>query len=95
MWMSRYSYFFTSVVYKFFKSSCFWSHLLFPFSSVVGKKDTSVVSAPSLSESAPSKTKTQSEFLEDELDLDLDMEDIGPVVSINPQVCESVPHGKL
>jgi hypothetical protein len=39
----------------------------------------------SLSESVPLKSKTQSESLEDELDIDLELDNIGSLVSINPK----------
>jgi hypothetical protein len=77
--ISRYSHCLVSIhskllTYLFY----FWYQLWLLFSPFVGKKDIAV----SLSENIPTKTKTQSECLEDELDLDLEL-DIGNVVSIN------------
>lgn len=51
-------------------------------SVAAGKQDTATVAAPLLSENIPTKAKTPSECLDDELDLDLEL-DIGNVVSIN------------
>jgi hypothetical protein len=83
MWMRRQSYFLSCLLCKLFTFSCFLFQLLFPFSPVVGEKDTAAVPVLSLSESVPSKIKTQSESLEDELELDLELDNIGSLVSIN------------
>jgi hypothetical protein len=55
--------------------------LLFP----VGDKKDVTVPLVALSENIPPKTKTQSECLEDELDLDMELENIGALVSIKPK----------
>jgi hypothetical protein len=52
------------------------------FCPVIDKEDTATIPVVSLSENIPAKKKTQSECLEDELDLDLEL-DIGNVVSIS------------
>jgi len=52
------------------------------FCLAAGKQDTATVALPLLSENIPTKVKTPSECLDDELDLELEL-DIGNVVSIN------------
>ena len=52
------------------------------FCLAAGKQDTAAVAVPLLSENIPTKVKTLSECLDDELDLELDL-DIGNVVSKN------------
>jgi hypothetical protein len=74
---------------KLFTFLDFWCQLLLLFSPAVDEKDTTTVPVVPLSENMPAKTKTQSECLEDELDLDLEL-DIANVVSIstrNVTVC--------
>jgi hypothetical protein len=71
-----------SVHCKLFTFLDFWCQLLLLFSPAIDKKDTATVPVVPLSENIPAKTKTQSECLEDELDLDLEL-DIANVVSIS------------
>jgi len=61
---------------------CCWFCRLVFFCLAAGKQGTATVAVPLLSENIPTKAKTPSECLDDELDLDLEL-DIGNVVSIN------------